>query len=526
MQVIHVDNRLASLLTKEMESEVTETQFCQALKGYKLEESLLLLGRLSAKLYDNKFLEDGYWKKVSTGFIIHKETEQYITDFAIEYISNLFLISGANGYKSLSLADKSNIIGVFGVYFNQVVRPKKVENLASLLVPMSLKQLSSQKDFHDVFTRQFIMFQEIHSESSRENKMDLIKIMKEKTGLTLEEYFKLSFFVFAKVLSDPYFRLEAFTDSKLSRNTELLSREKVTNLLNLLAATPEEIRVLDRKYNNKLCEEHTLSRYNPLWEKPIIKLAKNSYVVPSLSSYVKGAFKGIYWLFENADKPEFRKYFGSLFENYVGRVLKDIYGEEKVCPGIKYGTKRDSREFYDWIVELPDSLILIEAKSYQFPLPTLQTGEPSLVEKEVSKKIVETIRQMFDRKQDIEKYDGLQRFRKKKITCLAIYYDIPFVSTDIYDMSIKSALHNMEKDRPGICDFAYIMLDIEEIEQYSYVKDYIGIENLVRRSKETPGSGIQAEIRRIFVDNKHAGGRRKNLLDRKLKEFAEGLLPS
>lgn len=525
MQVIHVDNRLASLLTKEMESEVTEEQFRWALKGYRLEESLLLLGRISARLYDDKFQEDGYWKKENTGFVIHKETGQFVTDFAIEYISNLLLISGANEYKSLSLADKSNVIGIFSIYFNQIIRPKKVENLASLLVPMSLQQFSSQKDFHDVFTRQIVIFQEIHSELSCEDKMDLINILKEKTGLTIEGYFKLSFFIFAKILSDPYFKQETFTEGELSRNAELLSEGKINLILACLAATPEEIRILDGKYNNRMSEEHTLSRYNPLWEKPIVRLARNSYVVPSVSSYVKGAFKGIYWLFENTDRSAFRKYFGSLFENYVGRVLKDIYGEKKVYPGVKYGTKKDSREFYDWIVELPDSYILIEAKGYQFPLPTLQTGKPSLVEKEVSEKIVETIRQMFDRKQDIERYDELRHFKKKKITCVAIFYDIPFVSTNMYDASIKSALHNMEKDKSGICDFEYILLDIEEIEQYSYVKDYIDIEGLVRRSKETPGSGVQAEIRKISVDNKHAGGRRDNLLDKKLKEFAEGLLP-
>jgi len=263
--------------------------------------------------------------------------------------------------------------------------------------------------------------------------------------------------------------------------------------------------------------EYTKSRYNPLWEKPIIELRDNDYVAPSLSAYVKGAIRGIYWIFENSKGKSFRDYFGTLFEKYCGMVIQDIFGSENVKPGIKFG--KENKEFFDWIGYNKGEVILFETKGYQFPLEALQTGDPKLIRKQVFNKLVETIKQIYQRCQDIQKNDELKEFKEKKKVVVGVFYDIPFVSTNLYDVDIKLALNGLNSIYPGIKDFKYIFLSIEELEDYAYVKDYISIETLIDRVKNTPGSGVLSEISKVFKENNLLRENHKNLLDRKFKDF-------
>jgi len=522
--VIEVDNRLSELMDEKLQLKVTEKQFCQALKAYQLDDALITLGQISGKLYNDDLSEEDFWKRERKGLIIHKVTKQFITDFAIEYIANMLLISGSNNFRSKSIRDKDNLHGLFSIYFNHIIQQIPKGNLAALLVPMYYRQFSSQQDIKDVIMRNWIIFNQMNSEISSKDRMDLDNILFVRAGLTIEEYIVLSFLIFSLVVSKPSFSIGALTHGEVSCLDKFLTEEKVAGILKMLSATPEELRELDLKYNTKLSDEGTLNRYNPLWDKPIVKISGNTYIVPSISAYAKGSFKGLYWFFENVDKTTFRKYFGSLFENYVGAVLKDIYGHKEVVSGIRYGSRKDSREFFDWIVERSDSILLVESKGYQFPLTTLQTGDTDLIQKEVFRKIVATIRQMFERCNDIRKYSELNNFKDKKLVCLAVFYDIPFISTDVYDVQIKIALANMDSEYPGIKDFEYTLVSIEELEDYSYIKDYAEIENVVKQAKQTPGSGVSTETNRIYRENRHNSKMPNNLLDKKFKEFECNIL--
>jgi len=246
-------------------------------------------------------------------------------------------------------------------------------------------------------------------------------------------------------------------------------------------------------------------------------LRDNDYVAPSLSAYAKGAIRGLYWIFENSKGKSFRDYFGILFEKYCGMVIQYIFGTENVRPGIKFG--KENKEFFDWIVNNRGEVILFEAKGYQFPLKALQTGNSKLIRKEVFSKLVETIKQTYQRCQDIQKNDELKEFKEKKKVVIGVFYDIPFVSTNLYDVDIKLALNGLNSAYPGIKDFKYIFLSIEELEDYAYVKDCISIESLVDRARNTPGSGVLSEISKVFKENKLLPEHHKNLLDRKFKDF-------
>ena len=515
---LEVDNRLLQLTKKGKETFVSEEEFKTALKGYKLDEFLAVLADLSIKLYDPKFTEDNIWRKERTGFIVHKLSQQWVTNFSIEYIADIVLISGSNNFKKESIKNKDNIIDLFNIYNNLILEPiNQITSAQSLLVPIYYQQIPSQRDIKDTLVRQWLIFQTSQELVDEKSKLDLDAILLEKSGMTVMEYVKLCFLILAVIIENPRFNFGTFAKSSISGMNDVLNNAKISAILKQLSITPIKFTELDEKFNVKLKPEYTRSKYNPLWEKPIIILGENDYIVPSISAYVKGALNGLYWIFENAKGKTFRDYFGKVFEKYCGLIINDIFGEKNVRPEIKFGNK--DQHFFDWIVNSNDEILLFETKGYQFSLDTLQTGDEECINKAVSQDLVETIKQMYLRCQDISKYKELELFRDKKKTAIGVFYDIPLVSTNMYDTYIQFALNELDLKYPGIKDFKYIFLSIEELENYYCVKNYISINALVDRVKNTPGAGILSEVDKISKENDQSTEKCKSLLNRKFKDF-------
>ena len=516
--MIKVDNRLLELMKTERELRVSEDEFEKALKGYKFDEFLIILAQISAKLFDRNFTENDFWKKESVGFIIHKSSKQFITDFAVEYIANILLISGSSNFKKESIKNNDNIISLFSIYHNSIIQPVDKSNIAlSIFVPMFYQQMTSQQDIKNLFIRQWLIFKKSHELVSEEERIDLNQILIERIGINVAEYLKLCFLVLAVILKSPIFSFGSLENSTIPGLKDILNRQKISAIFKQLSITKEGFIKLDKRYNSQLDPKYTKSRYNPLWEKPIIILGNNNYVAPSLSAYAKGAIRGLYWIFENSKGKLFRDYFGVLFENYCGMIIQDIFSVKNVRVGIKFG--KENKEFFDWIVDNKGEIILFEAKAYQFPLKTLQTGDSKLIKKEIFNKLVETIKQMYQRCQDIDRNKELKEFKNKKITVVGIFYDMPFVSTSLYDIDIKLALSELDSAYPGIKNFDYIFLSIEELENYTYIKDCISIKSLIDRVRNTPGSGVLSETRKVFKENNLSSKQHKSLLDRGFKDF-------
>ena len=214
--IIEIDNRLLEL-TKKGE-KVSEDEFRIALKGYKLNEFLTALAEISTRLIDPKFTEDAVWKKEKVGLIVHKPSKQFITNSAVEYIANILLISGSNNFKSESIKNKDNIVGLFSIYHNSIVQPiNKLNSLSSLLVPMFFQQITSQQDIKDVFVRQWLIFQKSHELVKEEEKIDLDQILIEKSGMSVIEYVKLCFLILAVILNNPRFSSGTFESDFLDK---------------------------------------------------------------------------------------------------------------------------------------------------------------------------------------------------------------------------------------------------------------------------------------------------------------------
>ena len=524
---LEIDQRLANLTPQSQSGElkVTEAEFFHAIKGYRLDESLVLFSDISKKIFCDEYPKE--WHRMSRGGIRHP-CGIFITQFAIEYFSNAIIVSGSNNWKKESLKSKDNILGLFNIYHNGLTQVRSKHGICSLLIPMFFEQFVSQAEPKDVFTRQWYMFYKINRKFDGQTFDNLSEIFLKQIGLSILEYTKLCFLIYATIITSPRFNIGKLTGSNIKGLDDVLNEEKMSTFLNFVSADYDLIRKLDRNVNGVLDPNFTKTRFNPLWLKPIIRMGENDYLAPSITAYMTSTFKGLFWWFDSyfrkhslAKVNRFRSYFGSLFEEYVGDVIKDIYVFDKVLPQINYGTKKTGGKFFDWIVETKTKTFLFEVKAYQFPLDVLQKGDDEKIRIEVVNKIVNTIIQMFKRVGDINGFESLSHLRSKNAVPIAVFYDIPFISTPMYQENILPALISLEHKYPGIKDFKYYMMSIEELEDYYYVSDQIDIDNILKEVNKNAQTGFRAELAKIN------GGKlnvRKNILDRAFNEYCSGVI--
>ncbi len=524
--VLELDQRLVNITHRDNELKITEADFFNAIKAYKLDEALEQFGIISKKIFGDEYPKE--WRRMGRGGIEHP-SEVFITQFAIEYLSSAMILSGSNNWKSMSIKNKDNMLGLFMLYQNGLVQEVSAKSgITSLLVPMYFQQFVSQADPKDVFTRQWYMFYKVGSRLEGEDFKNLNDVFLKENNISILEYTKLCFVIFATIITFPRFNIGKLTGANIKGLNGVLSEGKMSSFLNLLSADYEAFRKLDHQLNKNLDPKYTKMRFNPLWLKPIVKMGQNDFLAPSFTSYMTASFKFIFWWFDTYFRKEsrikgddFRSYFGSLFEEYTGDVIKDIYTTEKVSPQIVYGTKKLGGLFFDWIVTTENKTFLFETKGYRFPLEVLQKGEPEKIRREVVNKIIYTIVQMYKRVEDVESFEELKHLRGKNLIPIAVFYDIPLISTPMYLENIQPALENLENTYKGIKDFKYYLMSIEELEDYYYVADKVDIDVLLQEANKNNQTGFRAELGKANGDRETT---RKNILDRAFDEYCSDII--
>lgn len=113
--------------------------------------------------------------------------------------------------------------------------------------------------------------------------------------------------------------------------------------------------------------------FNPLFSAPLIEGIADHFVAPCFPAIaVRASALGIVHEGTSQWGEAFRRDSGQLFEQYVGRQVRQIAGAI-VVPELSYGPRRNRVKTIDWFVILPDVVLLIECKAMT-PDRNLQEG--------------------------------------------------------------------------------------------------------------------------------------------------------
>ncbi len=519
--VLELNERLGAITvnTDNGKNFINEEQFKGALRDFDQKDSLINLGIISGRIYVG--IDHPQWERLGKGLIRHKIIGLFVHQSAIEYIANLFIISDFNKTASDSIKSKDNVLGLFNVYNNSlVIGSIESRSILSIMVAMWQEQFRSQSNDLQAFGRAIYLFEE-NSDIKIVNEKTLGEIFIEKTGLTIEQYLNVGLILFAFALTHPSITI-ADLASEAPNFNKVVNNDLMQKYLAIHAGTIDELKALDQAQNKDLNPKNTKNRFNPLWVKPMIKTSGNTYIVPSITTYIQALFTGLYWQFDelfmneklgpNIPKTTFRDAFGKqMFEPYVGKVLKDIYGEEAVRPEITYS--KPEKAFTDWVVVDGNDAYLVEVKAYQFPFKTLQTGDLELIAKEITKKLIQdTVTKINKKVLDIETAPELAFLKGKNIIPVVVTYNVPLIDTSMYRKNIPTVVD--EDSRKAFEAFQGYFMNIADLEYFGCVSGLAKLKDMLKAVQDKDANFL-SEVMKMYKENKLTN---KPMSERKYEE--------
>lgn len=207
-------------------------------------------------------------------------------------------------------------------------------------------------------------------------------------GCTLQEYVGTAQLVWVGAISCAgWFDLGLFDTPDGKLIARHISRDTVVQVLDAHFATnSEQFRVENRNAIGpaRVADELRRFTYNPLRGHPLLTGFGTGYLcpIPQLV-WAKASPWGVYFTGLDRYGERFTRDLGHLFEQYIGRQL-GLLPDAEVLPEISYMSSTGGRETVDWIVVLPEVVLLVEVKS-AIPTEPVRLGTPDAVEAHVSK---------------------------------------------------------------------------------------------------------------------------------------------
>ena len=215
-------------------------------------------------------------------------------------------------------------------------------------------------------------------------------------GVPLEEFLNIAFIMYAAAINNPGGILrETLLAANVRPAFEPVGAERALQAVDSWLARPVDD--LARLGQEMTPDPDDLWRFNPFYEWPIAILDDGTYVTPSpLGVLQRLGPQGLYFVGRDAVDADanpsafraFTKDLGDRFERYVGAQLEFIQ-HAQVHPEIVYD---DDQKSVDYIIETPEVLVLVEAKS---AAPDIKTRSGIFPEDgEMQRKIEKACRQI------------------------------------------------------------------------------------------------------------------------------------
>lgn len=186
-------------------------------------------------------------------------------------------------------------------------------------------------------------------------------------GVPLEEFLKIAFIMYAAAIHNPGgISRQTLLAANVRPAFEPVGAERALQVVDTWLARP--VADLAQLGQEMTPDPNDLWRFNPFYERPIAIMDDGTYVIPSpLGVLQRFGPQGLYFIGRDAVDADanpdafraFTKALGLRFERYIGVQLGFIQ-HAQVHPEIVYD---DDQRSVDYIIETPEVLVLVEAKS-------------------------------------------------------------------------------------------------------------------------------------------------------------------
>lgn len=461
---------------------ITYEQFLSRVNRFKVSDVLKKCNRARAWLEEQAGIENALLAlQPNDQYRCPKRVEVYLAPSRIAFLAKTSILrSSENRQGTLSDIDFAYLIYMQANMAEAFTakQDKTVEDKYSFLIRIEGEQSFYQERLRHAFARSWMIYIEANRSLTDRRTFDLEDEWRKYAGMDLGKFILLGFNYFAG-LGEHESVSRHFASSGIF--TGKLFEEDCEGFLAIAAATPKQFRDESKKYE---VEDplYKKSEFNVLWPRPLIAIG-SELTSPLPVLIANRVADGIRFDLRERMRHEgkgnpFSAYFGKLFEEYIGRLLKWTFGQDKVHYEPLYG--KPERAGPDWVVIDGDAAILIECRTRTLTIETRALAEIGAVRDDIRKMFVETLMKYPSKIEDLRSgRTGLDFSGVKRIFPLIVTYER--VSYE----AIYREIARIEFDAAGRGWFGdYELLGAEDLELLSAWHSFRSIPDMIQARKK------------------------------------------
>jgi hypothetical protein len=349
-----------------------------------------------------------------------------------------------------------------------------MENVQLELNRIAHRQFRWQEDRPDQtqYTRYYKIF----------SSPELEKIVKEKIGLTVKEWYMIGLALVGSYLH--HYKLNI--DPKIQIAT--LDIEKFNRFISHVALDYSSLK--ERLTTSQQLNEKFVYTFNAMASHPIIKW-KEFLLCPIPTFLYWRITDGLYY--EVCDSPVFGNAFGSAFQSYVGEAIQASNSMDRfqIFPEEEYTVGKFRKDSVDWIIDEKNAALFVECKTKRMRIDAkAELISDDVLQQELEKMaefIIQVYKSIKDYKED--RYPSYKHQKNRKVFPLILTLENWYLFGDklMTDLNAKVVEKFIEQKLPleWLEEMPYSMSAIDEFERVLQVIQEVGIEKFFSQ-KGTP----------------------------------------
>jgi hypothetical protein len=256
------------------------------------------------------------------------------------------------------------------------------------------EQAPFQESIWQMIPRALLMYEEANEIARVGAVHDIGADFEAEFALTIREYLTLGFALYAQFTSDPVFFPLGGWHPSTPILKELLTTEKKEALLRLVCADAKKF----KETNDVLALSNTKAErydFNSLFMYPVIDLGSGKCVSPIPDLLALRLYDAPYYELANLNEGSgkgntFRTFFGNVFQEYVGVLLREALVAEKIESEIGPNPPGP----VDWAVSNGNCGLLIECRASELSLRTRYSGDDDAIQSDLDNIVVKTVERL------------------------------------------------------------------------------------------------------------------------------------
>jgi hypothetical protein len=424
------------------------------LKRYRLDHALQLISRLAIVRANRSFQEQ-----------LTEEQRDYLFSLVLPhqlpYIAKA-LIQLSNDYRAAEMrtVDYFTCARLYnsaqGLELDDV---RSSDDMELMFLRMQHQQFPYQRRQWPDFPRTLALYQDVASRSPFTQEFNIPDAFKTLTGLSVERFMSCGLGLWGKAIVARHANFEPWTRTHLEPDSQpMLDTDR------FLATV-----VADYKLFRDSCSRFapTNDRFefyalNPLELYPIIRTDRSGLVIPVPEQVLSRVTIGLYYQLLDAYGIDFTNTFGLVFQEYVGELLRWVWGNGQLYSEFRYGRRKDQQDSIDWILVEDDTAVLIECKITRLSMQSKVLADPSQLEADVQKLLVRAVKQLHRFIKNVRSHvAGLESFSDISSFVPVVVVLDPFHGAN--SPPIRKLVES-ELRRDAIENFEYQVISVDELE--------------------------------------------------------------